>query len=195
MLSPLLSLLSSRTTAPARRSFWTTWSVPCRSSGTGLQTEVTPAQSVPFFFLFVVLYCPLQLPCYYHNFDISNLKVQLVYTTLILFSGALVFQLKKRPPDYQGRKGRKVDDKGMKGNSLPPEKLPYLVELSPGITITTSKYCFLIVSFPRVSARLGKWIMFETIFVLQTSLLSEQSFLNTRKPLRGVVAALGVSKR
>lgn len=45
--------------------------------------------------------------------------------------GALVFQLKKRPPDYQGRKGRKVDDKGMKGNSLPPEKLPYLVELSP----------------------------------------------------------------
>jgi len=27
-------------------------------------------------------------------------------------SGALVFQLKKRPPDYQGRKGRKVDDKG-----------------------------------------------------------------------------------
>ncbi|XP_034017993.1 LOW QUALITY PROTEIN: afadin [Thalassophryne amazonica] len=50
--------------------------------------------------------------------------------------GALVFQLKKRPPDYQGRKGRKVDDKGPRGkdcsNSLPPEKLPYLVELSPG---------------------------------------------------------------
>ncbi|XP_053737059.1 afadin isoform X3 [Synchiropus splendidus] len=49
--------------------------------------------------------------------------------------GALVFQLKKRPPDYQGRKGRKVEDKGLRGkdgsNSLPPEKLPYLVELSP----------------------------------------------------------------
>ncbi|XP_040920290.1 afadin isoform X11 [Toxotes jaculatrix] len=48
--------------------------------------------------------------------------------------GALVFQLKKRPPDYQGRKGRK-DDKGVRGkdgsSSLPPEKLPYLVELSP----------------------------------------------------------------
>lgn len=43
-----------------------------------------------------------------------------------------MFQLKKRPPDYQGRKGRKAEDKGMKGNSLPPEKLPYLVELSPG---------------------------------------------------------------
>ncbi|XP_051793000.1 LOW QUALITY PROTEIN: afadin [Acanthochromis polyacanthus] len=48
--------------------------------------------------------------------------------------GVLVFQLKKRPPDYQGRKGRKVDDKGVRGkdSSLPPEKLPYLVELSPG---------------------------------------------------------------
>ncbi|XP_029705880.1 afadin [Takifugu rubripes] len=49
--------------------------------------------------------------------------------------GALVFQLKKRPPDYPGRKGRKVDDKAMRkdsSSSLPPEKLPYLVELSPG---------------------------------------------------------------
>ena len=52
--------------------------------------------------------------------------------------GALVFQLKKRPPDYQGRKGRKVEDKIQRGRdgslhgSLPPEKLPYLVELSPG---------------------------------------------------------------
>ncbi|KAM9339421.1 afadin [Symphorus nematophorus] len=49
--------------------------------------------------------------------------------------GALVFQLKKRPPDYQGRKGRKVDEKGLRkdgsSSSLPPEKLPYLVELSP----------------------------------------------------------------
>ncbi|XP_031717572.1 afadin isoform X15 [Anarrhichthys ocellatus] len=51
--------------------------------------------------------------------------------------GSLVFQLKKRPPDHQGRKGRKVDDKGLQrkdgsSSSLPPEKLPYLVELSPG---------------------------------------------------------------
>nr|XP_054604064.1 afadin isoform X18 [Nothobranchius furzeri] len=44
--------------------------------------------------------------------------------------GALVFQLKKRPPDYQGKKGRKMDERGLRG-SLPPEKLPYLVELSP----------------------------------------------------------------
>lgn len=52
-----------------------------------------------------------------------------------------MFQLKKRPPDYVGRKGRKVDDKGLRGkegssSSLPPEKLPYLVELSPGTTTT-----------------------------------------------------------
>ncbi|KAK5879740.1 hypothetical protein CesoFtcFv8_022833 [Champsocephalus esox] len=51
--------------------------------------------------------------------------------------GALVFQLKKRPPDYQARKARKGDDKGVlrrdgSNSSLPPEKLPYLVELSPG---------------------------------------------------------------
>uniref|UniRef100_A0AAV2K9G4 Afadin n=1 Tax=Knipowitschia caucasica TaxID=637954 RepID=A0AAV2K9G4_KNICA len=47
--------------------------------------------------------------------------------------GALVFQLKKRPPDYLGRKGRKGDEKSLrKDGSLPPEKLPYLVELSPG---------------------------------------------------------------
>lgn len=55
-------------------------------------------------------------------------------------SGGLVFQLKKRPPDYQGRKGRKMDDKVPRGkdgsSSLPPEKLPYLVELSPGRTTT-----------------------------------------------------------
>ncbi|XP_012994043.2 afadin isoform X19 [Esox lucius] len=53
--------------------------------------------------------------------------------------GALVFQLKKRPPDYVPKKGRKPDDKGPRGKvmdgplhgSLAPEKLPYLVELSP----------------------------------------------------------------
>ena len=60
-------------------------------------------------------------------------------------TGALVFQLKKRPPDFPGRKGRKVDDKGLRGkdsgssSSLPPEKLPYLVELSPGKTPDTHK--------------------------------------------------------
>ncbi|XP_072542069.1 afadin isoform X6 [Salminus brasiliensis] len=46
---------------------------------------------------------------------------------------ALVFQLKKRPPDYVPKKGRKADDRmGPLHGSLPPEKLPYLVELSPG---------------------------------------------------------------
>lgn len=52
-----------------------------------------------------------------------------------LFSEALVFQLKKRPPDYVPRKGRKPDNRmGPPHGSLPPEKLPYLVELSPGDT-------------------------------------------------------------
>ncbi|XP_029487196.1 afadin-like isoform X10 [Oncorhynchus nerka] len=52
--------------------------------------------------------------------------------------GDLVFQLKKRPPDYVPKKGRKPEDPRGKGmdvplhGSLPPEKLPYLVELSPG---------------------------------------------------------------
>uniref|UniRef100_A0A8C2DF89 Afadin n=1 Tax=Cyprinus carpio TaxID=7962 RepID=A0A8C2DF89_CYPCA len=43
-----------------------------------------------------------------------------------------VFQLKKRPPDYAPRKGRKPDNRmGPPHGSIPPEKLPYLVELSP----------------------------------------------------------------
>uniref|UniRef100_A0A8C9WGF9 Afadin, adherens junction formation factor n=1 Tax=Scleropages formosus TaxID=113540 RepID=A0A8C9WGF9_SCLFO len=50
-----------------------------------------------------------------------------------------VFQLKKRPPDYVPRKGRKPDDRVPRGKlidgqlhtSLAPEKMPYLVELSP----------------------------------------------------------------
>ncbi|XP_062311346.1 afadin-like, partial [Osmerus eperlanus] len=55
--------------------------------------------------------------------------------------GNLVFQLKRRPPDHASRKGgRKPEDKAQRGRpldgplhtSLPPEKLPYLVELSPG---------------------------------------------------------------
>ncbi|XP_051731128.1 afadin isoform X10 [Ctenopharyngodon idella] len=45
---------------------------------------------------------------------------------------ALVFQLKKRPPDYVPRKGRKPDTRMGQHGSIPPEKLPYLVELSPG---------------------------------------------------------------
>ncbi|XP_008122932.2 afadin isoform X26 [Anolis carolinensis] len=56
--------------------------------------------------------------------------------------GILVFQLKRRPPDYVPKKLKKqVDGKPLKGkervdgssygSSLPPEKLPYLVELSP----------------------------------------------------------------
>ncbi|XP_037673510.1 afadin isoform X5 [Choloepus didactylus] len=57
--------------------------------------------------------------------------------------GILVFQLKRRPPDYIPKKTKKqTDGKPLKGkeradesgygSSLPPEKLPYLVELSPG---------------------------------------------------------------
>ncbi|XP_055472068.1 afadin isoform X5 [Psammomys obesus] len=56
--------------------------------------------------------------------------------------GILVFQLKKRPPDYIPKKMKKhVEGKPLKGkdrvdgsaygSALPPEKLPYLVELSP----------------------------------------------------------------
>ncbi|XP_073926321.1 afadin isoform X11 [Castor canadensis] len=56
--------------------------------------------------------------------------------------GVLVFQLKRRPPDYIPKKSKKaVEGKLLKGkekadgagygSALPPEKLPYLVELSP----------------------------------------------------------------
>ncbi|XP_017652343.1 afadin isoform X10 [Nannospalax galili] len=56
--------------------------------------------------------------------------------------GILVFQLKRRPPDYIPKKMKKhVEGKLLKGkeradgsgygSALPPEKLPYLVELSP----------------------------------------------------------------
>lgn len=55
----------------------------------------------------------------------------------------LVFQLKRRPPDHVPKKTRKhLDGKPARGkeradgsgygSALPPEKLPYLVELSPG---------------------------------------------------------------
>ncbi|XP_036982005.2 afadin isoform X10 [Artibeus jamaicensis] len=57
--------------------------------------------------------------------------------------GVLVFQLKRRPPDHIPKKTRKhLDGKPARGkeradgsgygSALPPEKLPYLVELSPG---------------------------------------------------------------
>ncbi|KAG8504740.1 Afadin [Galemys pyrenaicus] len=57
--------------------------------------------------------------------------------------GVLVFQLKRRPPDYVPKKGKRhLDGRALKGKergegagygaALPPEKLPYLVELSPG---------------------------------------------------------------
>ncbi|XP_055289250.1 afadin isoform X7 [Moschus berezovskii] len=56
--------------------------------------------------------------------------------------GILVFQLKRRPPDHIPKKSKKhTDGKPLQGkeradgsaygSSLPPEKLPYLVELSP----------------------------------------------------------------
>ncbi|XP_036104188.1 afadin isoform X13 [Molossus molossus] len=56
--------------------------------------------------------------------------------------GVLVFQLKRRPPDYipkktkkhmDGRpaKGKERADGAGYGSALPPDKLPYLVELSP----------------------------------------------------------------
>uniref|UniRef100_A0A2K6ER76 Afadin n=1 Tax=Propithecus coquereli TaxID=379532 RepID=A0A2K6ER76_PROCO len=56
--------------------------------------------------------------------------------------GILVFQLKRRPPDYIPKKTKKhLEGKPLKGkeradaagygSALPPEKLPYLVELSP----------------------------------------------------------------
>ncbi|XP_078226598.1 afadin isoform X20 [Callithrix jacchus] len=57
--------------------------------------------------------------------------------------GILVFQLKRRPPDHipkktkkhlEGKppKGKEKADGSGYGSTLPPEKLPYLVELSPG---------------------------------------------------------------
>ncbi|XP_063773690.1 afadin isoform X9 [Pseudophryne corroboree] len=52
--------------------------------------------------------------------------------------GELVFQLKRRPPDYLSKMDRKLEGKPSKSRlesysySLSPDKLPYLVELSPG---------------------------------------------------------------
>lgn len=60
------------------------------------------------------------------------LTVMCYYIKIVHFTEALVFQLKKRPPDYVPRKGRKPDTRMGQQGSIPPEKLPYLVELSPG---------------------------------------------------------------
>ncbi|XP_036104181.1 afadin isoform X6 [Molossus molossus] len=65
--------------------------------------------------------------------------------------GDRVFQLKRRPPDYipkktkkhmDGRpaKGKERADGAGYGSALPPDKLPYLVELSPGRR-SHSAYC------------------------------------------------------
>jgi hypothetical protein len=73
--------------------------------------------------------------------------------TAVTILGVLVFQLKRRPPDYIPKKSKKaVEGKLLKGkekadgagygSALPPEKLPYLVELSPGEkTAHTRKHC------------------------------------------------------
>lgn len=69
--------------------------------------------------------------------------MHLVHTGIASIPGILVFQLKRRPPDYVPRKTKKhLDGRPAKGkeradgagygSALPPEKLPYLVELSPG---------------------------------------------------------------
>lgn len=69
--------------------------------------------------------------------------VQLAHDGIASVPGVLVFQLKRRPPDYVPRKTKKpLDGRPAKGkakadgagygSALPPEKLPYLVELSPG---------------------------------------------------------------
>lgn len=151
----MICFLCSKTISPARRRSWTIPSAHCRSSGTGLQTEVTQTVNLHSFTLcssFLGLYRPLLLShCHYSCDSISSssshgvtFQCSILKMLSCRVSGALVFQLKKRPPDYQGRKGRKVDDKGLRGkdgssSSLPPEKLPYLVELSPGTDTTTTR--------------------------------------------------------
>ncbi|XP_060722148.1 afadin isoform X10 [Tachysurus vachellii] len=56
-----------------------------------------------------------------------------VFRDLTNDKDGLVFQLKKRPPDFMPKKGLKPGDRMVQlHGALPPEKLPYLVELSPG---------------------------------------------------------------
>ncbi|XP_060722156.1 afadin isoform X17 [Tachysurus vachellii] len=55
-----------------------------------------------------------------------------VFRDLTNDKDGLVFQLKKRPPDFMPKKGLKPGDRMVQlHGALPPEKLPYLVELSP----------------------------------------------------------------
>ena len=78
---------------------------------------------------------------------VDPLSINIHLTWLITYSvsvlGILVFQLKRRPPDHIPKKSKKhADGKPLQGkeradgsaygSTLPPEKLPYLVELSPG---------------------------------------------------------------
>lgn len=75
-----------------------------------------------------------QVPLIYTKFYRPLLTLMCYYVN---FTEDLVFQLKKRPPDCAPRKGRKPDNRmGLPHGSIPPEKLPYLVELSPGDTQT-----------------------------------------------------------
>lgn len=75
---------------------------------------------------------------------------------IVAVLGILVFQLKRRPPDYIPKKMKKhVEGKPLKGkdrvdgsgygSALPPEKLPYLVELSPGEKAGPIGKCILLV--------------------------------------------------
>ncbi|KAG8123635.1 hypothetical protein E2320_019033 [Naja naja] len=83
--------------------------------------------------------CPLQI---FREWPSDKGHLQMIYLCFCIL-GILVFQLKRRPLDYVPKKLKKqVDVKLLKGkeridrsgygSSLPPEKLPYLVELSPG---------------------------------------------------------------
>ncbi|MGH0152798.1 UNVERIFIED_CONTAM: hypothetical protein FKN15_023742 [Acipenser sinensis] len=90
----------------------------------------------------------------------------------------LVFQLKKRPPDYVPKKARKPDEKVPRGKSvdgslhvpLPPEKLPYLVELSPVITLKCS-YC-------EESSSPNEYVVVFTVITLKCSYCEESSSPN-----------------
>lgn len=86
----------------------------------------------------------------YHFHHVCSIDVAIVAVL-----GVLVFQLKRRPPDYIPKKMKKhVEGKPLKGkdrvdgsgygSALPPEKLPYLVELSPGEKVGPIGKCILL---------------------------------------------------
>lgn len=85
LFSSLPSSLSSRTTAPARRSSWTIPSVPCRSSGTGLQTEVTRPHRLPQY------YCSPKMPLSYLSvfFWVSTALFSCLFIITTAGSGSL----------------------------------------------------------------------------------------------------------